>query len=60
MATNDVRYYLNGVHFLLREPGSCTLTATDGHRLHRVRIELADAEVKDHAEGIIAALPSLG
>jgi DNA polymerase-3 subunit beta len=54
MAKNDVRYYLNGVHFMLHA-GKLRLTATDGHRLHRAWIELPDAELTDNAEGIIAA-----
>jgi DNA polymerase-3 subunit beta len=53
MAKNDVRYYLNGIHFMLRNR-RLTLTATDGHRLHRAWIDVADAELTDNAEGIIA------
>ena len=38
MASNDVRYYLNGLHFNFT--GDCLdLVATDGHRLARTEIE---------------------
>lgn len=52
-AVNDIRYYLNGVHFQLAGR-RLVFTGTDGYRLHRSRIEVEDAEVKDKAEGIIA------
>lgn len=54
MATNDVRYYLNGVHFEL-VAGKLALTATDGRRLHRARVELQDVDLKAKVDGIIAA-----
>lgn len=52
-AKDDIRYYLNGVHFRLAAQ-HLVLTGTDGHRLHRSRVEVADADPKSHAEGIIA------
>lgn len=54
MASNDVRYYLNGIHFMLRSR-RLTLTATDGHHLHRAWLEVPEAELSEHAEGIIAS-----
>lgn len=37
MATNDIRYYLNGLHLDIA-PGRMALTATDGNCLHRARV----------------------
>lgn len=35
-ATNDIRYYLNGVNIEPAEGGGALITATDGHRLTQV------------------------
>jgi DNA polymerase-3 subunit beta len=54
MAKNDIRYYLNGVHFALKSK-RLTLTGTDGHRLHRAQVEVEEADAKDKCDGILAA-----
>lgn len=38
---NDARQYLNGIYFSIQE-NVLTLVATDGHRLHRAKVELSD------------------
>ena len=54
MAVKDVRYYLCGVYFALANR-RLTLIGTDGHRLHRVRLDVPEADLGDKASGIIAA-----
>lgn len=39
MATQDIRYYLNGMHFAAGK-GRIIFDATDGHRLHRASVAL--------------------
>lgn len=51
MAIEDIRHYLNGAHLAIG-PGAIVLTATDGNRLHRVRVPL-DKGPATKAEGII-------
>jgi len=53
MAVQDVRYYLLGAHFAL-QPGRLMITATDGSRLHRVRLALDPDPQQRPAEGIVA------
>lgn len=48
MAKADVRYYLNGVHVDLTEPGKPVLVATDGHRMLIIDItKFSDAKTVD-------------
>jgi DNA polymerase-3 subunit beta len=51
-AIADIRYYLNGVHILI-ETSRIVLTATDGHRLHRVRVGI-EPRSGEPVRGIIA------
>lgn len=52
MAKNDIRYYLNGM--CIQHNGEETrIIATDGHRLHMVRVEHKDGLVIDPIECII-------
>ena len=42
-AKNDVRYYLNGLHIVLKGDGTGEIQATDGHRAIVVRLKDAPA-----------------
>ena len=44
MAVHDIRYYLNGILFVVAEGKSLTLVATDGHRLALAQATL-DVEI---------------
>lgn len=59
MASADIRYYLNGMHFAIAGT-TLTLTATDGHRLHRSSLQI-DADPATAAHGILPrdAIPIL-
>lgn len=62
MASQDVRYYLNGLHLVIR-PDGLTLTATNGHRLAQVHVE-DSIDIHENCEAIIpssliAILPRL-
>lgn len=52
MASGDIRYYLNGLH-VATGAGAVILTATDGHRLHRIRVPLDKAPDVAGAIGIV-------
>lgn len=54
MAVKDIRYYLVGAHISF-VPGAIVLVATDGHRLHRVRVPLDEYPDLDRAAGILSA-----
>lgn len=54
MAIKDIRYYLCGMHFRV-EKAAITITATDGHRLHRVRVPLEPDPKRKPAEAIAGA-----
>jgi DNA polymerase-3 subunit beta len=53
MAVGDIRFYLNGLHLAV-DRGAIVITATDGNRLHRVRVPLEDGP-KVKAEGVVHA-----
>lgn len=54
MATNDVRYYLNGAYIEIKDSG-LVVVGTDGHRVHRRRIDLdGDLEGSGSGTGIIS------
>jgi DNA polymerase-3 subunit beta len=44
--SKDVRYYLNGIHFKMREDNKVDLVSTDGHRLFRTKVQARRAEDK--------------
>jgi DNA polymerase-3 subunit beta len=53
MPQADIRFYLNGLHLAVG-PAGLQVTATDGHRLHRTRVEIATDGARAPLEAILA------